>query len=63
MWKHKNSGRLYAIINFDALVKVDGVWLPAVVYKNMSESEPMVFVRPKENFLEKFQEVESIGGV
>jgi hypothetical protein len=61
MWQHKNTRRLYNIIDFDSKVKINGVWHPAVIYRHVTE--PQVYVRPKDNFLEKFDEVTSIGGV
>lgn len=63
MWQHKNTGRLYNIIDFDSKVKIDGVWYEAVIYKYVDEVVDQTYVRPKNNFLEKFKEIESIGGV
>lgn len=63
MWKHKNTGRLYNVIDFDSKLKIDGVWHKAVIYKYVDEVVDQTYVRPKENFLEKFEEVQSIGGV
>lgn len=57
MWKHNNTGRLYNIIDFDSKVKIDGEWYPAVIYKYVNEVVDQTYVRPKENFLEKFTEV------
>lgn len=58
MWVHKKSGKTYSVVSMNASVKIDGVWVKAVIYNGISNPMRTTFVRPQDNFLEKFVEVQ-----
>jgi hypothetical protein len=53
IYTHKKSGNKYVIIK-KATMKVEGTWIPAVVYMAEDSADGKLFVRSEISFNEKF---------
>lgn len=55
---HKKSGRAYNVVTSDALVQIEGVWKPAVIYKAVYGTSLPTFIREESDFNVKFVEID-----
>lgn len=53
-YTHKVKEGAYRITDLDAEVKIDGKWLPAVVYKKKYSEEKKKYIRTVDDFTENF---------
>lgn len=52
--QYSYKGNLYIVINTNAKVKKDGIWVDAIIYTNESG---ISFTRTREEFMQKFEKV------
>lgn len=52
---HIKHNRLYEIVSYNAMVKVNGEWVPAVIYKPLYPNEHEMFTRTKASFILEFE--------